>query len=153
MNAIRRNPWPYAIIGYFVVFISCMAAWIAFAMRQDMDLVRKDYYEEEIRYQQQLDRMNRTQLLKAEVKVAFDFAVQRISVQLPATHADAKGRIHLYRPSDAKLDRQFDLAVGGDGLQTLDAKELQAGLWKLRVTWASGGQEYHFEQPLVIGAN
>ena len=50
MNAIKtstifaslrqRNPWPFAIVLFFVVFISSMAAWITVAVRNDMDLVR-----------------------------------------------------------------------------------------------------------------
>ena len=41
------NPWPWAIIGFFVVFVSCVFSFVIFATHQPMDLVRQDYYEEE----------------------------------------------------------------------------------------------------------
>ena len=43
------NPWPYAVIGFFVVFISLIVIFIVFSLGQEIQLVRPDYYEEEIR--------------------------------------------------------------------------------------------------------
>ena len=155
MNAptIKRNPWPYAIIAYFIVFASAMAAWITFAVRQNMDLVRQDYYEEEIRYQQQIDRQNRTQAIRSEVNVSYDGAQQAITLTLPSTHArqQASGTIQLYRPSDASLDRTVQLVVHAEGTQRLDAKALRPGLWKVRIQWTTAGQDYFFDQSVVIG--
>lgn len=149
----RLNLWPYAIISYFVVFVSCVIAFIAWSVRHNMDLVRQDYYEQEIRYQDQIERLKRTQPLNAEVNVAYELARQRITITLPAAHAaQARGRIHFYRPSDAKLDRDFPLSVGADGSQTLDARSLHAGHYKVRVEWTSGGQEFFFDRSIVVGA-
>jgi len=151
--ATKRNPWPYAIIAYFIVFASAIAAWITFAVRQNMDLVRKDYYEEEIRYQQQIDRQNRTQAIRSEVNVSYDGTQQAITLTLPSTHArqQASGTIQLYRPSDASLDRTVQLVVNAEGTQRLDAKALRPGLWKVRIQWTTAGQDYSFDQSVVIG--
>jgi len=148
-----RNPWPCAIIAYFIIFASAMAAWITYAVRQNMDLVGQDYYEQEIRYQQQLNRMSRTQTVRGEVSVAYDPAQQAITVQLPAAHGrqHASGSIQFYRPSDARLDRTAQLSVNSDGTQRLDAKNLRPGLWKIRVRWSAAGQDYFFDQPVVVG--
>ena len=56
-----RNPWPIAITGFFVIAILFIVTFIAFAMRQREDLVSADYYEREVRFQGQLDSMNRSQ--------------------------------------------------------------------------------------------
>ncbi len=157
-NAIKPAPprslWPYAIIGWFALFGSAMAAWIIVAVRNDMDLVRADYYEHEILHQRQIDRQARTQPIQSEVKVAYDVAQQRITVALPATHAAlARGKINFYRPSDAKLDREAKLSVNANGEQTLDAKPLRPGLWKVRVQWTVGGEEYFFDQTVVIASS
>lgn len=147
----ERSLWPYAIVGWFVVFGSAMAAWIVVAVRQNLDLVRADYYEHEIRYQQQIDRQARTQPLGSTVQVAYDAAQQHIRIALPATHAaQARGRINFYRPSNAKLDREVKLTVNAAGQQTLDAKPLQPGLWKVRVQWTAGSEEFYFDQTVVI---
>ncbi len=129
-----RSPWPYAIIGWFAIFGTAMAAWVVVAVRNDMDLVSADYYDREIRHQQQIDRQVRTLPVQSEVKVAYDAAQQRITVALPAAHAAlARGKINFYRPSDAKLDREAKLSLNAVGTQDLDASLLRPGFWKSRV--------------------
>ncbi len=150
--APRRSLWPYMIIGYFVIFISAMAVWIVFALRQDMDLVRKDYYEEEIRFQKHLDSAVRTQSVRSEVRADYDQAKQSILITLPVGHLaqQPRGSIQLYRPSDAKLDRQFELALDSQGRQLLDVRAIRSGLWKIRVNWNVNGQDFFFDQSLVV---
>jgi nitrogen fixation protein FixH len=150
--ATSRNPWPIAIIAFFVVFITFILSFIAFAARQKVELVRSDYYDEEMRFQQQLDRLNRTHPINAQIAVTYDASQQRLTVTLPAAHArhTVTGRIQFYRPSDASLDQDIPLAVNADGVQQVDTKTLRAGLWKVRVSWKADDQEYFFGQSIVI---
>ncbi len=153
--AQSRNPWPAAIIGSFVIFISGVIIFIAWAARQDMDLVRKDYYEDEIRFQESMESFGRTRPLRAEVAVTYDAVRALVGIALPASHGcqQATGRIHFYRPSDARLDHEVTLAVGSDGTQSVDAKRLRPGLWKVRLFWSANGEDYSFVQPIGIGSN
>lgn len=146
-----RNPWPIAIAGFFIIAILFIVSFIAFAVRQREDLVSADYYEREVRYQSQLDAMNRSQPFAAQTVVTFEPARQTIVITLPTTETkNATGSIHLYRPSDARLDCEFPLALGADGTQRLDAKQLRDGLWKVRVKWNVNGQEFFLDQPVII---
>jgi nitrogen fixation protein FixH len=133
----------------FVVFITGLVVFITYASRQRMDLVRH-----EVRFQEQLDRMNRTGPLGAAVAITYDASRQSITITLPLAHAQSQisGRIHFYRPSDARLDHQIPLAVDTRGVQSLDVRPLQAGLWKVRVHWSLSSQEYFFAQSVVIAS-
>lgn len=149
---MKRNPWPYAIIGYFVIFITGVITWITFAVRNDQQLVRADYYEHEITYQKQIEREARTASLAGNVLVEYDSGHQRVAVVLPpSVPANARGKISFYRPSDARLDRQLDLALDKQNSQVLDVNSLRPGLWKLRLTWSDGEREYAYEKALVLG--
>jgi hypothetical protein len=151
MHSILRNPWPYAITAWFVACIIGVVVWVSFAMRQRTDLVGADYYEQEIRYQQQIDRLGRTQSLAAQVTVGYDASQQSITLTLPGSHgAQAKGTIRFYRPSNAKLDRELPLKVSGAGVQTVDTKPLLPGLWKVRVQWKVGSEEFFVDRPVLI---
>ncbi len=142
------NPWPYAILCFFGVFIAAVAGFIIFALRQDMDLVRADYYEQEVRFQEQIDRVNRTDTVKSQVAADYDAPSGILTVALPATHRlGAEGQIQLYRASDAKLDRTFPIT---SGMQTLRVGELHPGPWKLRLKWRAGGEEFYFEKLLYV---
>ncbi|MBI3869824.1 MAG: FixH family protein [Verrucomicrobia bacterium] len=147
-----RNLWPYAIICWFVIFASALAAWTCFAMRQKTDLVGIDYYEQEVRFQRQLDRLNRTAAFRGEVLLQHDASLHEITLQLPAGHLSPPpvGQIHFYRPSNAGLDVNVPLVLDAAGHQRLGTSALRGGLWKVRVQWKQAGAEYFFEQLIVV---
>lgn len=147
-----RSLWPYAIIGWFVLAIIATVIWVSFAVRQRTDLVRADYYEQEIRHQEQIEREARTQPVRGQLRAEYDLAQKAIVLALPSEHArrPVTGTVQLYRPSDARLDRQFELSIDAAGVQKLDARALRAGLWKLKVKWSVNGQEFFFDQPVVV---
>jgi len=147
---VRRNPWPYAIIIWFVIFTSAMLSWAVIATHNNMDLVRKDYYEEELRFQQQIERVKRTAQMRKDITVTTD--ATSLTFKLPLEKAGSKptGEVQLYRPSDASLDTKTALQVNESGLQRIDASALKGGLWKLRVQWKVDGAEYYFDQSVVL---
>lgn len=145
------EPWPVGIAAFLFVFVSCIAAYITFAVRQQMDLVRPDYYEEEIRYQVQFDRLERTRTLGAAARITADAGRGLLEVGIPAAHAGAltAGTIQFYRPSDAGQDRVIPLKPSSDGVQTASLGDLGAGLWRVRVRWSTDGKEYAMDDTFV----
>ncbi len=154
MNATIRiqNPWPWAIVGWFAIFITAMAIWIVVAVRQRVDLVRPDYYAHEIDFQKQIERVRRTRALPSAVQLEFRAADRAWIVRLPAGAygADTTGTLHLYRPSDAALDLVLPLALEADGTQTFQPGTLRPGPWKAQLLWRSGGSEYYHEQSVLV---
>ncbi len=83
--------------------------------------------------------------------MTFEPAQQVIVITLlTAQTQGATGNLHLYRPSDARLDRNVPLALNAAGIQRLDAKELRDGLWKVRVKWRFDGKDYFVDQPVIV---
>ena len=149
---MKKNPWPYAICAYFAVFITGIAAWVTFALRNDDQLVRADYYEHEITFQKQIDRVARTRALETGARAIYDHHAQTLTLLLPeppSTNA-LTGEIHFYRPSDVELDQKIALNVDAHFKQTLSVSDLKDGLWKVNVIWTDGTQEYYFEELLVL---
>lgn len=155
MNTTASRParsfWPYAIIIWMSLFATGVFSYIVFAQGHKMDLVGTDYYDQEIKFQQQIDRMDRTRAVEREVAIAY--VDGSIRVALPPEHVRQKvtGTVHLYRPSNAKLDQHFPLSLGAEAAQSIDAKALQPGLWKVRVTWKVGGEEFFHDKSVVVG--
>src|SRR5215510_6578515 len=144
------NPWPLSIIAFFTVAIIGCGTFIAFCSRHPADLVADDYYEQEIRYQGQIDRLQHAQQPAAAVAVTYDAGTKRISIALAPNYASRKpcGSIQLYRPSAANLDRQLKLAPDEHGVQTIDASSLLPGLWKVRVSWTADAKEFFLDQKI-----
>ena len=148
-----RNLWPLGIIVACALFVAGTAGLIVMACAQKNDLVRPDYYEQELRYQSQIDRVQRTRLAAAQATVTYDSAKRCIIIALPPAQAarPITGAIELYRPSAGALDRSFPLNVDANGLQSLDAAGLAPGLWKVRVSWTVEAQSYYLEHKVIIG--
>jgi nitrogen fixation protein FixH len=149
----KRNLWPMGIILTFVLFISGTISLVVLACSQKLDLVSADYYEQEIKFQNRVDQLDRAGRLATQASVAYEQATHRIRISLPPDTSGqiATGSIHLYRPSAAGLDRHLTLEVDSRGVQFLDAATLRSGLWKVRVSWKVEKQEYFLDQSIVIG--
>lgn len=153
MTTSRRTFWPYAIILVFVLFASYIGYMVQQAMRTTVDLVSPDYYQQELRYQQRMESVARTQALPAPVAVRYERSAQRLTLQLPAALAGqaVQGQLHFFRPSDQKLDFTLPFQPAGDSArQELRTGRLAAGHWRLRVDFTAAGQQYFIEKELSI---
>lgn len=147
------NPWPYSIIGFFVIAIVAAVVWVGFCIGHSTDLVAADYYEQEVQYQDQIDRMERGQSLAGRASITYEGESGSIRIVVPPEHAALKpiGVIHLYRPSEASLDQTLRLNVSPDGEQRLDVGLLKPGLWDVRLRWTVEGSEFFLNEKLSIG--
>lgn len=144
---MKRNFWPYAIVLYFIVFIGAIAAWIVFATHNDQELVRKDYYDQEILFQKEID--NRARAAALNVKISYDAIEQSVRIDLPSQVS--QGTVYFYRAAHAKLDREFPLVLN-DGVQSIDVRNFERGLWKVRLHWLAEGVEFRHDQSLVFAS-
>ena len=135
-----------------VLFLTGTIGLVIMACRNPSDLVSTTYYEDEIRYQQQIDRLDSADRLKVNASVAYDPVQQRIVVTLPPgqSRIETAGRVQLYRPSAAGLDQHHELKPDASGVQSFDAKGLQPGLWRVKVFWTANGTEYRYDQKVVV---
>jgi hypothetical protein len=146
------NPWPVSIISFFTVAIISCVTFIAWCSRHPADLISPNYYEEEVRYQGQIDRIQHTQERAKLASITYDGASKHINISLPICVSGSKpaGQIQLYRPSAVNLDRQVKLELNSGGTQAIDAAALVPGLWKVRVTWTVDDHDYFIDQKIVI---
>jgi hypothetical protein len=150
-----RNLWPIGIIAACALFVAGTAGLIVVACLQKADLVSKDYYEQELRFQGQIDRVERTRRTASQASVAYDAAQRCITVSLPPgqVRGNVWGSVELYRPSAAGLDHAVKLEPDANGVQRLDASRMAPGLWKVRVTWTAEKENYYLEQKVVVVPN
>jgi nitrogen fixation protein FixH len=151
----RWDPWPVSIIAFFTVAVIGCGAFVAFCNRHPADLVAADYYEQEVRYQSQIDSQKRAGAQADQASVAYDQTRKVITVSLPPGRfgSNLTGTIQLYRPSAASLDKQFTLQPNAAGVQIIDVAALPAGLWKVRVSWTVAQQDYLIDRKVILGPN
>ncbi|MDN4164580.1 FixH family protein [Cytophagales bacterium LB-30] len=145
--------WGYKILIVIILFVSFIVTLVVIAIRQDdIHLVSKNYYEKEILYQQEIDKQrNYEQYFQGEIaqyrqesrELSFSFANDQVQ-GMP------EGTIHLFRPSDARLDKRIAIATDAEGKQVLPMQDLASGQWKVKVDWVQNNVAFSREQTLIL---
>jgi len=135
-----------------IVFMLLNVIFVIYTGTLSFGLVSENYYADELAYQDQIERIERTNALAQPVTVKFDLA-NGVKVSFPALFEPAavEGSIKLFRPSDQRLDRRFSINLNREGVQYISAANLPVpGLWKVKIFWQAEGIEYYFEEELII---
>jgi hypothetical protein len=140
--------WGKSIVLSFVLFAVFIGVLVTVCIKQDTPLVSKAYYQEELTYDKQLARMNNTQALRSKPEIMLDGKVLRVSYA--SFSKIAEGKLKLFRPSDASLDRLFEVVAVSDSQQFFAVEDLEKGLYQAQFTWQQDGKEYYFEKTIVL---
>ena len=148
----RKSRWGIGIFMFYGLFVAAVLALVLFVSFQDIQLVEQDYYEKELVFQQQIDRVKRTLELPSAVTFDYDRTGRVITILYPpeVEHARLGGRISLMRPSNADLDRMVEVFPDSTGRQVIDASGLERGMWRLKASWKIDDVEYYNEDMIVI---
>lgn len=140
--------WGKSIVLAFVLFAAFIATLVTVCVRQDVSLVSKDYYKEELVYQQQIEREQNTAKLNLKPSIAVER--QSLRIDFDQFGKIECGQLKLFCPSSSKQDRIFKLTKTEDGFTVLPIENLQPGMYKAQMLWNMEGKEYYFEQVIYI---
>ncbi|MGV3503859.1 MAG: FixH family protein [Adhaeribacter sp.] len=148
----KSSWWPKLIVAAFVGFALFIGNMVRQAMRTDVDLVSKDYYQKEIAYQDHIDQVAATRRLEAQVRIVHAAAAGQLSLDFPAASRPAagQGQVRFFRPSDAQLDFELPLQLNAEGQQHIPTGRLARGMWRVQVTWSLQGQDYFLEKNISL---
>jgi len=142
--------WGNKLLITFVVFGSGMFYLVYRSVTTNFELVDKEYYKNELRYQEVIDGVKRANALSDVVKLTS--TDKGLELQLPAEMNDQKisGTVHFYCAYDAVKDKKFDLNTDATGWQVLNAKQIASGKYTVKINWKAGGEDYYTEKPIII---
>ncbi|MBA9078991.1 FixH family protein [Rufibacter quisquiliarum] len=141
---------PYIIITAFILFGSYIGFMVYGAMQSEVNLVSKDYYAEELAYSQRMKQLQETQQLEQPIHIVSAEMAEQLVIQFPKELAKAEGIVHLFRPSDEKLDVVLKLELSPEGLQNINTASLAKGHWRVQVTGKLNGKEYYQAQDVTL---
>jgi hypothetical protein len=136
------------IVVAFTVFAGFIATLVTVCVRQDIPLVTKDYYEEELNYQSQIERKENTNRLTETPVISLQD--RQIKLSYGSLPRITKGEIRLFRPSDPRLDQRFMIEASSSTFRTFKIINPENGLYKARLTWEQDGKEYFLEKIVVL---
>ncbi|MBN1446355.1 MAG: FixH family protein [Bacteroidetes bacterium] len=148
----KIHPWALGISIVIVVFLVASIALTVIISQEDIHLVQEDYYEKDLKYQQEIDSRKRAEALEQKPEIILDRTAQSCSIRFPERERyDAiGGEVTFFRISDAAHDRVIPLRLGEDGKQYISVSGMASGQWVLKLKWNEGGREFSMEQRLYL---
>lgn len=138
--------WGKGIFIFYSLFVIAILWVVVFSFSVDVNLVSEDYYQQEIAYETQIERIKNTASLKNRPSVVLKKSFIELAFPLELT---PKGVIYLFRPSDGLQDRRIAIALGANGTQQVDFSTQEAGKWIAKLTWSQDDKEYYQEFIIV----
>ncbi|WP_306643665.1 FixH family protein [Sanyastnella coralliicola] len=140
--------WGHGITLFIIGFIIFMSYLTIQAFSVDFDLVAENYYEQELAYQEQLDRMQNLANAGIEPEVIIDH--QQVAVVLNDDNTLTSGKIKLYSPASKLGDREAEWTNEVAGTFGLPTTGLNPGWYEVQVHWEMNGTNYYFEQEIEL---
>ena len=142
--------WGFGITLSIIVFTLISIGLIYFAFNQKINLVRDDYYEAELEFDEKIEIVNRTSNLQEQLDI--NLVLNKVKLNFPplSEYSGIKGNIILYRPSDRNLDIIIPIELDSNYTQTLYTGKLVKGMWKIQVDWIADSLTYFNEKIVMI---
>jgi len=140
--------WGTGIGLFYLIFASVLIFSVIQSTKFDNSLVADNYYEQDIKYQSHYEKLDNSQLLSSKLVVQYDQQSQLLQIEFP--NKEAKGTIHLFRPSTSKLDKIITIQLDENRKQLVATDQLKEGLWRLKIDWEAEGRQYFNEESIVL---
>jgi hypothetical protein len=140
--------WGKSIVLAFVLFAAFIATLVTVCIKQDVSLVSKEYYQEELAYQDQIQRLENTETLKQKPVISIDQNHQ-VQIAFDQFRDVQHGELVLFCPADSKLDRKIKIEPSQQTLQTIPL-EIIPGMYKARFSWTMNEKEYFIEEVVQL---
>jgi hypothetical protein len=143
--------WSYRITILYLGFVGIIITLVTISSRHKEELVSKDYYARELKYQEHIDALaNESALTESFTHKIIPAGILIIAPKSFTTLS--KGSIVLFCPSDSKKDKSFHLRLNSDGEQLIPKESISAGIYKMQIAWSdkSGSKNYFKESVINI---
>lgn len=137
------NPGKWIVV-VFILFAAFIGTLVTVCVREDISLVAKDYYNQELVYQEQISRMNNAAALTEKPNIIVTQAFIRVTFD--SLSFVEHGKLDLFCPSDSKMDRSFEIPESDDQQFTYALSDLKPGMYRVKLLWSMAGKDYYQEE-------
>jgi len=143
--------WGTGIVIAFIGFISFIMYFVINMntdKKLDHDLVTEDYYKQELKYQNDIDKEKNAKTLSANLKWRKTEEGMLISFPENLEPSNISGKVFLYRPSNKQLDFETTISLSNHNLLIPDTRLLD-GRWNIKIDWNYKGNNYLYKEEIL----
>ena len=141
--------WGYKILFVYLAFVAGILFLGIKSSMLKFDLVQKDYYAEELKYQNVIDASARAKAAGGTLILTAEKGLLKIQLPSSFNGVASKGRAHLYYAADEKKDLIKDFSTL-NSLINLELLTTTKGNYTLKLDVEKQGVKYYFEQKIFL---
>ncbi len=142
--------WGHGIFVVIVLGVSGFLSLVYITTNERIDMVTDEYYPKELKYQEQIAKEINYNALGDRIRIESQDQLEIYFPRLTDNANNITGTVHLYRPSDKRLDIETDLKLDSAFCMRFDKSELRSGKYQLIIEWETEGKAYLSKLPVYI---
>lgn len=137
------------IVVLYLSFVALILTLVFMCFGQKVELVSKDYYAQEIAFQDKINAVNNEKSLNGSINHSVNGNEVILTIDSTLLSNDFEGTIVFFRPSDSSKD--FKLKMNFNNYtQIINGSSLIHGAYKLQLTWVTNHTKYFKEEVIFI---
>ena len=142
--------WSIRITALYLGFVALIVTLVIISSNNKEELVSKDYYAQELRFQEKIDATNNANSLVNGISHSID--ENNVIITLPTENmsSDLKGEVYFFCPSNSANDKTIPMAFDNNGKMFIQKNTLKQGAYKMKLSWSGNGKNYFKESVISI---
>jgi len=143
--------WGHGIAIFLVVFVITTLSVVTLIITDDTynhELVSKHYYEDELKFQDEIDKAENAKKLSVLVKYRTSHEGLTITFPNDFPYEKITGVIKMMRPSKEILDFEVPVKLDENYQIFIPADKAIEGMWSMVIDWEVGDQQFMYKAKL-----
>ncbi len=146
---MKKLNWGHSIFFIYSAFVVAILFMVYQSTQQTYDLVEKDYYAAELKYQDVIDASDRASKLGGSIDVIQKNDSLFLTLPTAFDGVNVKGKVQLYFAADKKQDELYHFETM-DGVAVLKIGIKSKGNYLLKLDLIKSGVAYYYEQKIYL---
>lgn len=141
--------WGNKLVLVFVVFVALIGTLVYKSMNTKFELVSKNYYKDELKYQDKIDAKAAAAKLS---DVSIITTIDSINISLPKEleNSIVDGNVWLYCNTDEKKDKHIDFKHVTNNTFSIPVNQLHKANYQVKISYSSNNKNYYNEKDLAL---
>lgn len=142
--------WNLKIITLYLGFLVFLLSMVILSINQKIDLVSEDYYEQELHFQNKINKMYHSNQLQEPL--TWNVMQGKLILKFPQQFKNQNivGAINFYRPSDVQMDTSFTFHTDSILTQNIITQNLKKGIYNIQINWNTNNVDFYNEGTIVV---
>jgi|ETNmetMinimDraft_21_1059911.scaffolds.fasta_scaffold04438_6 hypothetical protein len=140
--------WGHGITIFIICFMSLILMFVFKTTQLNTELYAKDYYDQEIKYQDKINAITNFKHLNQSVLTDQNETAFKIILPPFFSHKKFNGNVYFYRPENSLLD--LKIPISNNTEISVSKNKISKGKYTMKLSFNDDIRAYFVEQKIII---